>query len=237
MGRLQDLKKWWEDAKERYFGARKNLRMVREDIEKTTKELREVQKRIPNSQGGVKEDLRKKEDRLKEHLKELNRRREKLADQVERRKEIAEHLEKKYKALKKDREEDNKPSGGNSGGSVGFSVPSRRWNPYSRSIPNWMIPWLDKSDANGWNGVVVSGVRTPAYSQQLCYNMCGAPTCPGRCAGIYSNHNMTASQGYPYGALDVSDYYTFERVQWAIGSPLKNSLCAADPVHFSVSGR
>lgn len=120
---------------------------------------------------------------------------------------------------------------------TGFSNPDRPWNPYHRDIPNWMIPWLDKSRAAGWYGVVNSGVRTPEYSESLCRNMCGAPSCPGRCAGRASNHNMTADQGEPYGALDVSDYYNFGAIQPRIGSPLKNALGAQDPVHFSVSGR
>lgn len=106
-----------------------------------------------------------------------------------------------------------------------------------RTAPNWMIPWLEKSRANGWRGTVVSGVRTPAYSEQLCYAMCGAPFCSGRCAGRASNHNMEPYQGYPHGALDVSDYYNFGAIQKRIGSPLKNALGAKDPVHFSVSGR
>ena len=100
-----------------------------------------------------------------------------------------------------------------------------------------MIPWLEKSRKAGWGGTVVSGVRTPEYSEQLCYAMCGAPSCAGRCAGRASNHNMEPGQGYPAGALDVSDYAAFEAIQKRIGSPLKNELDARDPVHFSVSGR
>lgn len=106
-----------------------------------------------------------------------------------------------------------------------------------KNVPEWMVHWLQESRANGWKGWVVSGVRTAAYSEHLCYAMCGAPTCPGRCAGRSSNHNMEQSQGYPAGALDVSDYARFGQVQRRIGSPLHNALGARDPVHFSVSGR
>jgi hypothetical protein len=141
---------------------------------------------------------------------------------------------KKFRYLR-DRLAERQPDTGSS--DIGFSAPSAAWNPYGRSVPAWMVPWLDKSRAAGWSGVVVSGVRTPEYSEQLCYNMCGAPSCPGRCAGRASNHNMTADQGYPYGALDVSDYYNFGAIQKRIGSPLINVLGAQDPVHFSVSGR
>lgn len=104
-----------------------------------------------------------------------------------------------------------------------------------KTVAEWMIPWLKRSRAAGWQGSVVSGVRTPDYSEHLCYAMCGSPTCPGRCAGRGSNHNMLESQGYPYGALDVSDYLRFAEVQRQIGSPLKNDL-PIDRVHFSVSG-
>jgi hypothetical protein len=106
-----------------------------------------------------------------------------------------------------------------------------------KNVPEWMVHWLKESRAHGWRGVVVSGVRTAAYSEHLCFAMCGAPSCPGRCAGRNSNHNMEQSEGYPEGALDVSDYTRFGQVQHEIGSPLHNALGVRDPVHFSVSGR
>ena len=117
----------------------------------------------------------------------------------------------------------------------GFSNPDRPWNPYHRDIPNWMIHWLDKTWDAGCRFVVNSGVRTPEYSEQLCYQICGAPSCPGRCAGRSSNHNMTKNQSEPAGALDVSNYYNFGAVQKRIGSPLKNNL-PSDPVHYSATG-
>lgn len=98
----------------------------------------------------------------------------------------------------------------------------------------WIAEWLKKSREHGWNGVLVSGYRDPEYSEQLCYAMCGAPSCPGRCAGRASNH---AGKDYPAGAVDVSDFYNFGAIQKRIGSPLINALGAQDPVHFSVSGR
>jgi hypothetical protein len=98
----------------------------------------------------------------------------------------------------------------------------------------WIVPWLKKSRANGWKGRLVSGWRSPAYSESLCRRMCGAPRCPGRCAGRSSNHS---GNKYPAGAVDVSDYANFERIQPRIGSPLINRLDARDPTHFSVSGR
>lgn len=118
----------------------------------------------------------------------------------------------------------------------GFSNPDRPWNPYHRDIPNWMIPWLDKI-YEICPFVVISGVRTPEYSEELCYNMCGAPSCPGRCAGRASNHNMEPHEEYPEGALDVSNHYNFGAAAKRVGAPLINALGAADPNHFSVSGR
>lgn len=103
-----------------------------------------------------------------------------------------------------------------------------------KQVAAWMIPWLQRSRAAGWRGVLVSGWRDPAYSEQLCYQMCGQPTCPGRCAGRNSNHSGSV---YPAGAVDVSDYYNFKAIQFRIQSPLRNYLGSADPVHFSVSGR
>ena len=105
-----------------------------------------------------------------------------------------------------------------------------------KTVAAWMIPWLEKSRQNGWHGAVVSGVRTPAYSEHLCLEMCGARSCPGRCAGRSSNHNMEPGQGQPHGALDVSDYINFGNIQHRIGSPLRNAL-PNDRVHFSASGR
>jgi hypothetical protein len=107
-----------------------------------------------------------------------------------------------------------------------------------RAVPNWMVPKLKEIRARGrWRGYVVSGFRTPAYSESLCRAMCGAPTCPGRCAGRYSNHACPPSatcQAYE-GAIDVSDYITFAAEAHAVGAPFYNAL-PFDRVHFSHSG-
>lgn len=93
--------------------------------------------------------------------------------------------------------------------------------------------WCDKARKDGrWGGVLVSGYRTPQYSQSLCFAMCGAPSCPGRCAGVTSNHTKTT---YPGPAVDVSDYGRFESAMSSYGNPLRNDL-PYDPVHFSPSG-
>lgn len=112
-------------------------------------------------------------------------------------------------------------------------------------VPAWMVGrapgpngsrvnWLEKIRATGiWHGVIVSGYRTPEYSEGLCIAMCGAPSCSGRCAGRSTNH---AKKVYPGGALDVSDYVNFGIAARKVGAPLVNALGAADPVHFSPSG-
>lgn len=101
-------------------------------------------------------------------------------------------------------------------------------------VAAWLVPYLEWARGHGWQGSLVSGWRDPAYSEHLCYSRCGAPRCPGTCAGRSSNHSGSEK---PRGAVDVSDYYTFARV--IANCPLEpriyNAL-PADPVHFSASG-
>lgn len=107
-----------------------------------------------------------------------------------------------------------------------------------KPVPSWIAAWVVKIRSAGrWHGVIVSGYRTPEYSEQLCYQMCGAPSCPGRCAGRSSNHCCPPTyKGVPYeGAIDVTDYYTFGAEAARLGAPLHNHL-PADPVHYSNSG-
>lgn len=97
------------------------------------------------------------------------------------------------------------------------------------------IPVLQWCRGNGWPGHVVSGYRDPAYSESLCYAMCGAPSCPGKCAGRASNH---AGNGPERFALDVSDYAKFKQVvaKCPVNPKIKNDL-PVDPVHFSPNGK
>ena len=107
------------------------------------------------------------------------------------------------------------------------------------AVPNWIAKDVLKIRKRGnWKGVVVSGFRTPEYSESLCIAMCGAPMCPGRCAGRLTNHACppTAKCQKYEGAIDVSDYATFAQECVAIGSKLHNILGAQDPVHFSYNG-
>lgn len=106
-----------------------------------------------------------------------------------------------------------------------------------KTVPAWTVKYLNQARERGWRGRVVSGVRTEAYSIHLCYNICGRSSCPGKCGGASSNHNMEPDGRYPDGALDVSDYARFGQIMRDIGAPLRNVLGAQDPVHFSPSGR
>lgn len=96
------------------------------------------------------------------------------------------------------------------------------------------IPVLQWCRNNGWPGHLVSGYRTPAYSESLCYAMCGRPSCPGKCAGRATNHAYATPERF---AMDVSDYVTFGRV--VAKCPLKPHVHNALPndlVHFSPQG-
>ena len=180
--------------------------------------------------------------RLKELLRKLrkvNRRRRKKTrkgkrhDRLDRkRKQLLERIERKRKWL-----EDHADPQPNADGTADWR---------GMKVVAWMVGaapgrdgkkvnWLQKSVERGWDGRLSSAYRSPEYSESLCRNMCGAPSCPGRCAGRASNHSGSA---YPGGAIDVyPEYAQFEAIQKQIGSPLQNQLDDRDPVHFSVSGR
>jgi hypothetical protein len=105
-----------------------------------------------------------------------------------------------------------------------------------RPVAAWLKPYLEWARQNGWKGTLNSGFRDPAYSEKLCISMCGAPSCPGRCAGRASNHSGSTN---PAGAIDVSDYVTFGQLmrRCPYSPRIFNALGAQDPVHFSASGR
>jgi len=105
-----------------------------------------------------------------------------------------------------------------------------------RKCAAWLKPYLQWARDHGWDGTLVSGWRDPVYSEQLCYRMCGHPSCPGRCAGRNSNHSGSTK---PFGALDVSWYSQFAGLmrQCPYSPRIFNALGAQDPVHFSATGR
>lgn len=102
-------------------------------------------------------------------------------------------------------------------------------------VANVAIPYLQWARAHGWRGTLVSGWRDPNFSQSLCLRMCGRTSCPGRCAGLISNHVGKILRRF---AIDVSFYQEFGQLMQRC--PLRprifNALGARDPVHFSPSG-
>lgn len=142
---------------------------------------------------------------------------------------VVARLEKKMKYLKEQLEKQQPPDG--------LVTPTKPWNPYNRTGPGWMIPWFDKVWNSGTHFEIVSWYRTPEYSESLCQNMCGAPTCPGTCAGRNTNHACPPTNtGVKYeGAADVSNYYAVRAALDRFGAPLTNHL-PRDPVHVSHSG-
>ena len=99
---------------------------------------------------------------------------------------------------------------------------------------SWLIPSLTWARAHGWQGRLNSGWRDPVYSEGLCLKMCGAPTCPGRCAGRLSNHSGSVK---PKGAIDVSDEVRFGQLMAACPlSPRIFNDLPNDRIHFSATG-
>lgn len=108
-------------------------------------------------------------------------------------------------------------------------------------VPIWIAEILIAArNAGAWKGVVISGVRTPQHSEELCLQMCGAPSCPGRCAGRSSNHAMPPTgTGREYeGAVDVTDYVGLRNYCREHNLPLRGGgeVLPADLPHFSHNG-
>lgn len=106
-----------------------------------------------------------------------------------------------------------------------------------KPTPVWIADRLEKvRKAGRWVGGVVSGIRSPEHSISLCFGMCGAPSCPGKCAGAASNHNATVVVTDGEGAVDCSDFIRLAQELKRLGiHDLKNDL-PRDLVHFSRSG-
>jgi Putative peptidoglycan binding domain len=102
-------------------------------------------------------------------------------------------------------------------------------------VAAWMKPYLVWARDHGWTGTLNSGWRDPAHSERLCFDICGAPRCPGRCAGRTSNHSGHVK---PAGSIDVSNPAQFGELmkKCPYNPPLINRLGAKDPWHYSVTG-
>jgi hypothetical protein len=110
------------------------------------------------------------------------------------------------------------------------------------TVPTWIAAILAEARKDGVSFHAISGYRSPAYSTSLCEGICGAPTCPGLCAGALSNHSCPPSHTgvYPEGAVDV--YPGAPQLEaWcrAHSKPLYGGgyALSSDPNHFSNSGR
>lgn len=194
--------------------------------------LKEARERYWDSAHEVKDMERfKHDDGSLEDLDHFHKRRALEKDRRDHREQIKDHLAKKVKGLEhqlNQRQEARAERRDDRFDVHGTDIVSFD----GVAVVESAAYWLKKSRAAGWAGVLVSGYRTPEYSEQLCYQMCGHPTCPGRCAGRASGHSQRT---YPGPCVDVSEYGQFEAIQFRIGSPLRNDL-PIDPVHFSVSG-
>lgn len=106
-----------------------------------------------------------------------------------------------------------------------------------KRVAGWLAEIVAFAKMNGWNGTVTSGIRSDAEQRAACRGVCGNEQgCPGRCAKPgQSNHRGAL---FPLGAVDVTDPSGFWRAiqSYPGGPPVKNSLGAQDPVHFSRSG-
>ena len=102
-------------------------------------------------------------------------------------------------------------------------------------VAAWMKPYLVWARDHGWTGTLNSGWRDPVHSERLCFDICGAPRCPGRCAGRSSNHSGNVK---PAGSIDVSNPAQFGALmqKCPYEPKLINRLGAKDPWHYSVSG-
>lgn len=108
-------------------------------------------------------------------------------------------------------------------------------------LPGWIAEINDEARKSGeWTGSVISGVRSPEYSEHLCIIMCGAPTCPGRCGGRSSNHACPPTgKGVKYeGAEDVTDPEGLRQFCRKHNKPLRGGgeVLPADLNHFSHEG-
>jgi hypothetical protein len=122
-------------------------------------------------------------------------------------------------------------------GSMGALVPGQLtpWDTTvydGKEVCSYMVPILDAARQAGWQGQVVSGYRT--YAEQVAIHASGVFSAkPGE-----SNHEGCAglTYGSGNGAVDVSDPPGFAAAMAQLGNPLRNTLGAVDPEHFSPGG-
>lgn len=103
-----------------------------------------------------------------------------------------------------------------------------------RKAANAAIPHMEFARAHGWEGWLVSGWRDPDFSESLCMDMCGHPSCPGKCAGKASNHVGRTPDRF---AIDVAFWEQFgEIVKRSPHQPRIFNDLPKDRVHYSPNG-
>jgi peptidoglycan hydrolase-like protein with peptidoglycan-binding domain len=103
-----------------------------------------------------------------------------------------------------------------------------------KPVAAWVRPHLVWARQQGWKGTVLSGYRTPEYSEHLCMKKCGQPRCSGTCAGRSSNHS---GRVVPHGAVDVTDAETFRALmRRSPHQPRILNALSRDTNHFSATG-
>jgi hypothetical protein len=117
-----------------------------------------------------------------------------------------------------------------------FEQPDASPEDQKMPVASWMVPFLKKSQKEGWDGHVISGFRSPEESTKVCMSICGRPTCSATatsrpCAGATSRHS---GRFHPDGAIDINpeSQLEFAAIQRRIGSPLRNNV-PGDENHFS----
>jgi hypothetical protein len=102
-------------------------------------------------------------------------------------------------------------------------------------VAGWIAVQVLWARDHGWSGKVLSGYRTPEYSEHVCLRMYHRTSVPGKCAGRSSNHVGLVA---PFGAVDVSmpDQFAACMRRSPHTPTLCNALPTTDPRHFSHTG-
>jgi hypothetical protein len=194
---------------------------LRDAIHEANRDLKDVKSSLGHQKRWKGEDW-KHYFRRRHLMRQRRKYKRRIIEGLERRLEDA--IERKEDR----REEKTKPDGDNPYEAHGGNIVTFD----GKQVVAWIAHDLWAMRKAGWNGYVVSGWRSPEYSESLCYRMCGAPSCSGTCAGRASKHAESGDGG---GAVDVTDYINAERIAYQIGSRLRNDL-PYDLVHLSATG-
>lgn len=154
---------------------------------------------------------------------------EEMKKRAESRKTEAEKRRKKHKWLEEHPQPKPAPAGG-------------EWVMFdNHEVAKWIAKILQEArDSGMWNGEVISGRRSPQYCEELCFGICGAPSCSGTCAGRSSNHcGPPTFKGLDgEGAVDVTDPQGLRAFCEKHGKPLRGGgvVLPRDLPHFSRAG-